>query len=158
ETLALSLALDWAIDPKQTAKGLRDALASYRALPGPIPAAEVFKAEARYTEWALDRPGELRDRLTASMSGSVELTSHPLGAWSAALVDVMPPPWGRERARRVFRRLFTALVRDAAVDPSRRLSGPGGGLVWAALLGRVAPGVWPVVGIPVSPELASEVA
>jgi hypothetical protein len=168
EKQALGLALDWATDPNQTAKSLRDALASYRALPGPIPAAEVLMAEARDTEWALDRPDDLLDALLTNPTAApvAEAATRPPGAapprrpavspWEAAWFRFMTTPWERERARRVLRLLFTALIREAEADPSRRPHNPATGARWLGLI-RSRPGALPAV-TPAGEEVADGIA
>src|SRR5262249_25664677 len=88
----------------------------------------------------------LRDALTPSTSGPfVEFASRPPGSapprrpavspWDVARVEVMTTPWERERARRVLRLLFTALIREAEADPSRRPHDPPTGARGLDLIG-----------------------
>ncbi len=62
EREALSLAMLWAADSRQTAESLHQALDSYQTLP-PLPsAAETVRAEARITKNTLDMPRSELDR------------------------------------------------------------------------------------------------
>ena len=64
EREALSLAMLWAADSRQTAESLRQALDSYQKLPPMPSAAETVRAEARITRNTLDLPrSELIEKL-----------------------------------------------------------------------------------------------
>jgi hypothetical protein len=106
---ALSLAMLWAADSRQTPESLHQALDSYQKLP-PIPsAAEAVRAEAQITRNTLDLPrSELREKMLAMRS-----EPRKPDLMNKLWVDVATTPWELARVRKVFTVLFASKIVEA---------------------------------------------
>jgi hypothetical protein len=113
---AVGLAFDWLGDARQAPEMTRRALADLKALP-PLPdLTECVRVESSIVERTLNlSEGDLADLLLPGSGGEKPST---LGLLFFA--RVVAPPWERERARRVCRRLLADSIPVAAVEPWRR--------------------------------------
>jgi hypothetical protein len=113
EREALSLAMLWAADSRQTADSLRQALDSYQKLP-PMPSeAETIRTEARITRNTLDLPrAELTEKALAMRS-----EPHQASLMHKLWVDVATSPWELARARKVLTTFFAAKIVEAQRAP-----------------------------------------
>jgi hypothetical protein len=113
EREALSLAMLWAADSRQTADSLRQALESYQKLPPMPSAAETLRAEARLTRNTFDLPrSELAEKFLAMRS-----EPHQPGLVNKLWVDVATTPWELARARKVITVLFASKIVEAQSAP-----------------------------------------
>jgi len=136
EEAALSLAMKWAADERQTVATLRDARGAFHQLPLMLDAAEVIRAEALILQNTLDLPrGELRDGV-AQFLAEPRQTSEP---YQAITAELLTTPWELARTRRVLDVLLTSKIHDAQRDPSQPIEKPKGG-DWSDFM--LSPGYW----------------
>jgi len=113
---AVGLAIDWASDPKQAPATIKRAFDDVRALPPPTNMARSLQVEAAEAERWLALPAdELGDAFNSNAHSSARTTSQRL-----AFALLVAPPWEREHARRVCRRIFAEQIRGVQQEPWRR--------------------------------------
>ena len=113
--VALSRAMVWAADGKQTPERLRKALEAYRQLPPMPSAAEPIRAEAQIIRNTENLPrAELVDRIL-EMKLQVSI---PSDLWMHKLwVDVVTTPWELARTGRALRLVYASQIVEAGTDP-----------------------------------------
>ncbi len=118
EQQALGLAMNWAVDSRQTSERLRASLADFRWLQVPFrDASDSIRIEARIAEQTLNLPrAQLAGWLLARISEPRPADS-TLAAWS----ELVTTPWEVTRARRAFPLLFAAKVETAEAEPFQRV-------------------------------------
>jgi ABC-type transport system involved in multi-copper enzyme maturation permease subunit len=127
ERLALSMALLWAADSRQTPQRLRAALAAYRELPHVPDAADPIRAEAQI---ALDTMALPRSEWAEHWSRMMAEPAGPPNAATRLWVDFLTTPWEMARARKAFRLLYASKIEEAKAEPwyaGRRSPWHGGG-------------------------------
>lgn len=118
EQMALSNALVWAVDGRQTLELLRAAKKSLRDL-APLPAmADVMSGEANIVEQTLDLPsndlkGVLNVFVAQDRDGRTPFQK-------AALIEVETTPWELVRARRLVRQAAADAIQIARLSPLDR--------------------------------------
>jgi hypothetical protein len=118
ERPALSLALVWAADPRQTLDSLSRALDAYRKLPPIPPAADTIRAEALILQNTERQPRDmLADRL---LEWKVRPTSE-INIADKLWVDVVTTPWELTRARKVGPLLHASKIAEAERPAWRRV-------------------------------------
>ena len=117
EQQALGLAMNWAVDSRQTSERLRASLSEYRQLKVPFAAAsDSIRVEARLAEQTLNLPrAEFTERLLERVS-ELRQADSTMAAWS----KLVTTPWEMARARRAFPLLFAAKVVQAGLEPWQR--------------------------------------
>jgi hypothetical protein len=116
ERVALSRAMVWAADSRQTPERLGSALDTYLGLPPMPDAAETIRAEAQIIKNTQQLPrAELVERLFEMRSQG----SKPLDLWMHKLwVDFITTPWELARTGKAFRLLYASKIIEAQPDPS----------------------------------------
>lgn len=120
EGQALSLAMNWAVDSRQTPERLRASLAEYRRLQVPFSdASESIRVEARLAEQTVDLPrAELAEKFLRMVSGPGDANAAmATTAWS----NLVTTRWEIARARRAFPLLFAAKVVYSGFEPRQRV-------------------------------------
>ena len=121
EQQALGLAMNWAVDSRQTSERLRASLAEYRQLQVPFSAAsDSIRVEARLAEQTLNLPrAQIAERLLAIVSQPRQADSR-MAAWT----ELVTTPWEIARARRAFPLLLAAKAFMAGFEPISESSLP----------------------------------
>jgi hypothetical protein len=115
ERVALSRAMVWAADARQTPERLRSALDAYRKLP-PMPnAAEPIRAEAQIIQNTEKLPrAELVERILDMMNQEKD---RPDASANKLWVDIVTTPWELARTSRAFRLLLASKIEAAQIEP-----------------------------------------
>ena len=116
---ALRLAMQWAADPAQTSKSLREALQTYQDMPTPS-IGESLAAESLMIRNSLARPrADVLAEVTALYWGDRKDRdqNNPLHTLA---IQAMTTPWEVERARRQSEQIASEVIGHALNDPRNR--------------------------------------
>ena len=114
---AVGLAFDWLGDARQTPELTRRAMADLKALP-PLPnLAMSLRVESSILDRTLDLPPDELERI---IHGDSHSYGYPSTLGQLAFSYLVAPPWERQRARRVCRRIVAEAIPVVSVEPYRR--------------------------------------
>ncbi len=114
--LGAGLAFDWANDPRQTAEAIRQGRADLRAVPPPPTLEATLRVESLLLDRTLALPTDDLFVMLVPENGRRENGSYDLMAFRYLIA----PPWERQRARRLCRRLFAEEIAEARQEPWER--------------------------------------
>jgi hypothetical protein len=128
ELAALSLAMQWAADARQTEESLQAAREAFNRLPPMPSASDAIRAEALILRNTANLPrAKLAEEITLFfLSGP---RSEP-EATRKFLADLLTTPWELARARRVFNILLASKIADAERPPWQSVIRPGSRSSW----------------------------